>query len=249
MRRLVAGCAATLLAATVVVACGSSSKPEANSGTTTTNASSAAATNGGNNTDFAAVLNRIAKQKFKVTWTDSSNNEHTYAQDGNGNTASIDGDSELFGTPTSIVRCDKTGDAWSCTQMPVAAGGNSQYLAQSAAEKNYVAAVADRFGSRSSKTIAGRIADCFTITAADFGAASAGASALGASLKGALTYCNDRGTGAVLENTVTSEEGDASAQLLVTKFEEPSAADFQPPATPTIVTIPAITPPGGVGAQ
>jgi hypothetical protein len=36
---------------------------------------------------------------------------------------------------------------------------------------------------------------------------------------------------------------------MVTKFEVPSASDFQPPATPTVVTVPSITPPGGVGAQ
>ncbi len=246
MRRLVAGCAATLLAATLVAACGSSSKPEAGGDTTTSAGSSG--TGGGNNDNFSALLDNLSRQAFKVTWTDGSGTAHTDAQDGKGNTMSLVGDTQVFRTAGSTVTCSKSA-TWTCTQTSVNVGSNSAYTAIAAAETRYVTALANHFGSTSQKTIAGRDADCFTITAKDFGAASAIAGALGASLKGALTYCNDHQTGVVLENTATDEQGDTSTILLVTEFGQPSASDFEPPATPTIVTVPTITPPGGVGAQ
>jgi len=245
MRRLVAGCAAAVLAATLVAACGSSSKPEAGGDTTTSAASSSG---GGNNDNFSALLDNLSRQAFKVTWTDESGTEHTDAQDGKGNTMSLVGDTQVFRTSGSTVTCSKSA-TWTCTQTSVNIGSNSGYAAISAAENNYVTALADHFGSTSQKTIAGRDADCFTITAKDFGAVSAVAGALGASLKGALTYCNDNETGVVLENTATDEQGETSTILLVTKFGPPSASDFEPPATPTVITVPTITGPGGVGAQ
>jgi hypothetical protein len=245
MRRLVSGCAAAVLAATLVAACGSSSKPEAGGDTTTSAGSSGG---GGNSDNFSALLDNLSRQAFKVTWTDGSGTEHTDAQDGKGNTMSLVGDTQVFRTSGLTVTCSKSA-TWTCTQTSVNIGSNSGYAAISAAEKNYVTALADHFGSTSQKTIAGRDADCFTITAKDFGAVSAVAGALGASLKGALMYCNDHQTGVVLENTATDEQGDTSTILLVTEFGQPSGADFEPPATPTIITVPTITPPGGVGAQ
>jgi hypothetical protein len=134
-------------------------------------------------------------------------------------------------------------------QSSIRSFGDSPYIASSIAENTYATALAFRFGSTSQKKIAGRDADCFTITAADFGSGDAAAGSLGDSLKGALTYCNDHETGAMLENTITDEDGEAGTNLLVTEFGEPSASDFEPPATPTIVTVPTITPPGGVAAQ
>lgn len=248
MRKLVAACSAALLAGAVLAACGSSSKPESGGGTNN-NSTSAGNSNGSGSSDFSALLSDIGKQKFKVTWTDSGDNEQTYAQDGQGNTVTIDGDNQVYGTPNATISCSKSGDQWTCTQTSITLGSNSGYVALSAAEKNYATALADKFGNTSTKTIAGRSADCFTITAKDFGVGSAVAGALGASLKGALSYCNDHETGALLENTITDEDGQTSTQFLVTKFEQPSASDFQPPATPTVVTIPTITMPGGVGAQ
>jgi hypothetical protein len=234
-----------MVAATLVAACGSSAKPDASSNTDPTTAGGSS--NGG--ADFSSMLDDLAKQKFKVTWTDADGNEHTDAQDGEGNTASISGDTQVFQTPTSTVTCNQSDGTWKCTQTSLTVGSSSGYAAVSAAEKTYVTALADKFGNTSSKTIADRDADCFTITAGDFGAASAIAGAAGASLKGAATYCNDHETGAVLENTITDENGETTSGLMVTKFEVPSASDFQPPATPTVVTVPSITPPGGVGAQ
>jgi hypothetical protein len=201
------------------------------------------------NTNFAAMLDNVAKQAFKVTWTGAGGNEHVDAQDGKGNTVSINGDTQVFRTPNSTITCNKTDDTWKCTQTSLTFGSSSGYAAISAAEKTYVTALANRFGATSTKTIAERPADCFTITAKDFGPASAVANAAGAALKGSATYCNDHETGAVLENTITDEEGETSTSLLVTEFGAPSAADFEPPATPTIVTIPGgpVTVPGGVG--
>src|SRR5262249_56311647 len=90
----------------------------------------------------------------------------------------------------------------------------------------------------STKTIAGHDAACFSISAPDFHGVKGAAGAAGSSLKGITAYCNDRATGALLENTFTDASGDVTNNLTVTKIETPTAKDFQPPATPTIITIP-----------
>jgi hypothetical protein len=77
------------------------------------------------------------------------------------------------------------------------------------------------------------------------------AGAAGARLNGITANCNDRESGALLENTFTDASGQKTNNLTVTKVEPSSAHDFEPPATPTIVTVPGgpVTVPGGVGAQ
>jgi hypothetical protein len=233
------------LAATLLAGCGGSNGGPSAEGTTTTTVRPAS------RADFSKLFAGLSKQSFKVTYDDADGNSQSFAQDGKGNTVTAGDNRQVFTTPTTTITCDKADDAatFTCVQSSIRSFGDSPYIASSIAENTYATALAYRFGSTSQKTIAGRDADCFTITAADFGAGSAAAGSLGDSLKGALTYCNDHDTGAVLENTITDEDGDTSTNLLVTEFGQPSASDFDPPATPTIVTVPTITPPGGVGAQ
>ena len=247
--RKAAPTAALLVAAAVLAGCGGSSakSPAAGATTSTTPAPQVRDAN------FAALLNNLGKQSYKVSYTDATGNTQTYAQDGAGRTATVNGNSQVFTTPTVAVTCTRTAATapFTCTQAPANLGANSAYIALAVAERTYAAALGYRLAHESAKTIAGRDAACFTISAPDFEGAKGIAGAAGASLKGVAMYCNDRGTGALLESTITDESGATTTNLLVTKYEMPSGKDFQPPATPTVITVPGgpVTVPGGVAAQ
>src|SRR4051812_10635321 len=245
MRKAALTCA-LLGAAVLLTACGSSAKSPAADATTTTNTLPAA------NAHFSELLNGVGKQPFKLTFTDALGHTQMYAQDGTGDTVTFNGASQVFTTPTAAITCNRDGSGpFTCTQAPARFGANSSYIAFAVAERTYAIALAYHLAHTSTKNIGGHDAACFSISAPDFRGVKGVAGAAGASLKGISAYCNDRATGALLENTFTDASGDMSHNLTVTKIEEPAAADFQPPATPTIVTIPGgpVTVPGGVGAQ
>ena len=244
MRKAALTCA-LLGAAVLLTACGSSAKTPAAEDTTTTNTLPASAAH------FSELLNGT-KRSFKLTFTDALGKTQMYAQDGAGNTVTINGSSQVFTTPTSAVMCNREGSGpFTCTQAPADLGTNSSYIAFAVAERTYAVALAYHLVHTTTKTIAGHEAACFSISAPDFRGVKGVAGAAGASLKGIAAYCNDRETGALLENTFTDAAGDVTNNLTVTKIETPSEKDFQPPATPTIITIPGgpVTVPGGVGAQ
>jgi len=86
-------------------------------------------------------------------------------------------------------------------------------------------ALGGHFGNTSSRTIAGRDAQCVTFSQSDIVASST---------KGSYSACIDKATGATLE--VAVDDGTKkTATLLVTKFELPRAADFTPPVTPSTI--------------
>jgi hypothetical protein len=239
----VAGAAALAVAvAAMLGACGGdSAKSPADDPTTIPTAS---------DRDFEQMFADLAGQAFKLTYTDAIGQTMIFAQDGKGNTVTAGDTKQVFTTPTTAVTCEKPDDAteFTCQQAPINLGADSSYIAPAVAEKTYATALGYRFANTTTKSIAGRDADCFSITADDFEGVGGIAGRAGGSLKGSARYCNDRQTGALMENTITSEEGVTSTQLLVTKFEEASASDFEPPAVPTIVTTPGgpVTQPGGV---
>jgi hypothetical protein len=240
--------AALLLATAGLAACGSSAKSPA-AGVSPTTARSTP----GTDANFTALLNNLGKQSYKVTYTDASGNPQMYAQDGKGRTVTVNGNSKVYTTPTAAITCTRANAKapFTCRQAPANLGANSSYIALAVAEHTYASALAYRLAHTSSKTIAGRDAACFTISAPDFKGAKGIAGAAGASLKGIALYCNDHGSGALLENMLTDDAGDTITNLLVTKYEASSPSDFQPPATPTVITVPGgpVTVPGGVSAQ
>ena len=244
MRNVGLSCA-LLGAALLLTACGSSAKSPA-ADTTTTNTLAAS------DAHISELLTRVSTKPFKLTFTDALGKTQMYAQDGAGNTVTINGATQVFTTRTSAITCDRDGSGpFTCTQRPANLGANSTYIALAVAERTYAIALAYHLSHTSTKTIAGHDAACFSISAADFRGVKGVAGVAGARLRGITGYCNDRHTGALLENTFTDASGDTTHSLTVTKIEQPTANDFQPPATPTIITIPGgpVTVPGGVGAQ
>jgi hypothetical protein len=233
MRKLVASCSAIFIAAAALAACGSSGGSSAGSNTTTSAGGSSGGTPGAGiapgNDQLSKLVGDAAKQKFKVTYTGLGGTDLVYAQDGQGKSVYGPPEAQIFTSPSGSVSCAKTSSgAATCTPLPSGYSSASPFLGYLSTGKNYLNALAGH-GSRHTKTIAGRAAECVTFSAADF--AGVAAVALGAALKGSATYCIDKSTGVLLEVSGTDVTGQSSTAFTVTKFEEPTAADFTPPAT------------------
>ncbi len=230
MRRFLASCSIVLVAIVLFGACrGSGPK---NSGSSDTEGASS-------NRDFAKLYADAENQKFKITFTiGDSKDEKTYAQDGNGNSVYTAGDSQTFTSSAGTVVCTASSGTPTCGKVAEGATATA-FLDLYKGGMQYVDALGDRLGDVSSKTIADRDARCVTISAKSIGGAVG--DALGA-IKGSGTYCIDKDTGVLLEVSRTDAEGDESTAFIVTKFEEPSASEFTPPATTS--SLPGYTLPG-----
>jgi hypothetical protein len=247
MRRFLASCSVVVIAIALLGACGGSeSKNPASPGTNPGDTSPG----GSGSSDIAKLYADAAKQKFKITFSSGSGDSTTYAQDGNGKSVYTSGDTQTFVTATETVTCSTSSGKATCTQNP---GGStiSPFLGIYNAGKTYVSALAG-YGDKSSKTIAGRDAQCVTISGKSVASkAGPAAAAIAAAIKGSVGYCIDKSTGVLLEATATDASGTNTSIFQVTKYEEPSASDFTPPATPSSVslpsgyTVPSYTIPGG----
>ena len=223
-----------LLAAALTLAACSSGGSAAKGSTPDTNARASAGLL--SSTELTTLVEAAAKQRFKVSYKDGSGDALRYAQDGTGNTMQATGDSESLGTPTSTILCDKTGGAFQCAETPGAAGpADNPFTSVVTLLQSYLSGLGGHVGTQSSKTIAGRAAQCLTFSASDL-AANASASSAVIDPKVSATYCIDTKTGATLEVSATDASGSASTSLEVTDFSTPSASDFVPPAPPTPAT-------------
>jgi hypothetical protein len=183
--------------------------------------------------ELSTLVSAAAKQRFKVAYKDGSGDTLRYAQDGQGNTMQATGDSESLGTPTSTILCDKSGGAYQCTETPGASGpADNPFTSVVTLLQSYLSGLGGNVGTQSSKTIAGRAAQCLTFSAQDLAANATGSAAV-TDPKVSATYCIDTKTGATLEVSATDASGTSSTSLEVTDFTTPSASDFVPPATPT----------------
>jgi hypothetical protein len=239
MRKIIASCSAALIAIAVLGACGSSasSKSSDTNAPGTTNGSSGGTSPGASGSELSQLYANASKQKFKITFTDDSGDTQVYEQDGQGNSVWNTGDSKIFTTSSGSATCttDSNGKA-QCLDTGATGLATNLFLTYFNLGKSYVTALGGNFGDTSSKTVAGRSADCVKLTAASFGAVAA---ALAASIKGSLTFCVDKQTGVLLEWKATDNDGKTSSVFEVTKFEEPADSDFTLPATPQ--TIPSVS--------
>ena len=247
MRRFAVALSALLIATPLLAACGGSSDKPSSLGDLTGTTAKGSSSTGGDN-EFSKLIAEVNKQRFKITYTDDSGDTKTLEQDGNGNSVYGSGDSLTFISKDSTVNCEKSSDTYDCTQTPGSVGAlGNPFTGVLSLAKTYFSALGDKVGHKSSKSIAGRDADCVSFSEKDVIGAVGGAlaGAAGAGLKGSLTYCLDKKTGVALEVSGTDDSGKQTTSILVTKFEEPSDSDFTPPATPTKLTLPAgITIPG-----
>jgi len=253
MRRFLATCSVVLLAVAAFGACGSSSKTVSGSSNTTT---SSGGSGSSVNSDISKLYSDAEKQAFKITFTSDSGDVVTYAQDGHGKSFYGSGDSKTYISSDGTVSCntDSNGKA-TCTSVSVGSNFNP-YLSLYTAGKTFVTAL-NKYGDASTDTIAGRDADCVTFSAKSIAdSAPVAIAAIASSLKGSAMYCVDKELGVLLKYELKDADGKTTSSYTVTKFEQPTDADFTPPATPKPrvsvsvpkVSIPTITyPPGYTG--
>src|SRR5512146_3287918 len=121
MRKVAVSVLGLVLTASTVVSCGgSSSKSESPTDTSPQTTSADTSANGGGTTsdDFSALIAEASKAKIKITYSRSNGESVTLAQDGNGKTAYLTGDSALYSDGNTTVSCTGTGADAECTQIP-----------------------------------------------------------------------------------------------------------------------------------
>lgn len=236
MRKFVASCS-VLIAASALAACGSSGSTAKSPATISSNGGSSSGQL--TSDELSTLVDAAAKQKFKVTYTDGNGETLRYAQDGNGNVMQGNSNSESFSTNRATISCDKSSGTFQCTHSPGSEGAAaSPFTSVVTLLQSFLSGLDGRVGSQSTKTIAGREAQCVTFSAKDLTGNASGTTGPVAEPKVSATYCIDKDTGATLEVSATDAAGKASTSLLVTDFGTPTASDFTPPATPSTITIP-----------
>jgi hypothetical protein len=221
-----------IVAASVLAACGGSGSTAKGPATNSNNSGTASAGQL-SSAELSTLVAAAAKQKFKVTYTDGSGDTLLYAQDGNGNVMQGNSDSESFSTSTATISCDKSSGTFQCTSTPGASSASdSPFTSVVTLLQSYLSARDDNVGSQSTKTIAGRAAQCVTFSAKDLTGNVSGATAEIAEPKVSATFCIDADTGATLEVSATDATGKPSTSLKVTDFGTPSPSDFVPPVPP-----------------
>jgi hypothetical protein len=242
MRKLIATCSAVLIAMAVLGACGGSSdKPAADSDgdspkTTVTDApDNSDGNDGGSDTDISKLYGESTTKSFKINFTTDGDGgeEQTYAQDGKGKSAYGSGDSQFFTSSDGSVTCSGTGSTATCTAIP-GPSTPSPFFSTFQAGQAYVNALG-KYAEPESETIADRDAKCVTFSKDTIAEAGPVAAAYASLIKGSWKYCIDDDTGVLLSYSITDENDKTTNVLTVTKFEEPSDSDFDPPSTPQTI--------------
>jgi hypothetical protein len=231
MRKLVSGGSAAMIALAALAACSGGSST----------ANSTPTTNGGvaspSSQDLSHLVANANKQRVKIAFTLGGGPEQVYEQDGKGNSVLRSGDSETFSTKTNTISCDKISGKSECSVSPGSDESDNPFLGVVTLERSQLSALGGRFGTTSSKTIAGRNAQCVTFSTNDLiGGAGSGPEVAAAAT---YEYCIDKDTGVTLRVSTTDNSGKQASVLLVTAFGAPKASDFTPPATPTAATLAA----------
>ena len=231
MSKLVSGCSAAMIAVAALAACSGGSST----------ANSTPTTNGGvaspSNQDLSQLVANANKQRVKIAFTLGGGPEQVYEQDGKGNSVLRSGDSETFSTKTNTISCDKISGKSECSVSPGSDESDNPFLGVVTLERSQLSALGGRFGTTSSKRIAGRNAECVTFSTNDLiGGAGSGP---GVAAAATYEYCIDEDTGVTLQVSTTDNSGKQASVLLVTAFGAPKASDFTPPATPTAATLAA----------
>lgn len=232
MSKLVSGCSAAMMAVAALAACSGGSST----------ANSTPTTNGGvaspSNQDLSQLVANANKQRVKIAFTLGGGPEQVYEQDGKGNSVLRSGDSETFSTKTNTISCDKISGKSECSVSPGSDESDNPFLGVVTLERSQLSALGGRFGTTSSKRIAGRNAQCVTFSTNDLiGGAGSGPGVAAAAAT--YEYCIDEDTGVTLRVSTTDNSGKQASVLLVTVFGVPKASDFTPPATPTAATLAA----------
>jgi hypothetical protein len=230
MRKIVAVLA---LSAIALAACGGSSGSKSDSSS-------------GDSDSFSKLFEQSRNATLKVTYSGTDENgttgdPFTVAQDGPDKSAFITGDSEIIVNGTTAIQCSNLQSDPTCSDYPGGvAAARSAIAAATAALTAANAAItgaakSNGVGKSSTSQIAGRTAECVTITPGS-GIVGDLAKKLGG---GSYESCLDKDTGVVLKWQV--QGGNRAAGVIATKVEQPTDADFEAPAGSIATTVPDST--------
>jgi hypothetical protein len=232
-----------VLGALALTACGSS-------GGSSNGKSGSKPSKNGSGSSFEQLYNQRKNAKLKVTYgnvdkSGATTDSFTIAQDGATKTAYIQEDSETIVNGDTVTQCSNLKETPECTSTPGGAAAAQATIAGftgllTAAETGINGwAAAGGVGDESTETIAGRTAQCVTITASSIlgKAGGAVAGALGAKKDAGYESCIDKDTGVLLKWVIVGTSEDKSG-LVATAVTQPTDADFQPPAGATSETTP-----------
>jgi hypothetical protein len=238
MRKIVAVLA---LSAVALAACGGSSSK------------SGSDSSGKKNDAFSQLYEKRKSATIKVTYENhnsdgTTGDAFTVAQDGPDKTAYTSGNSKTIVNGDVVTECSDLDTTPDCQVVPGGAGTAQAMIAGltgvlSLADGTITAAAsAGGYGDTSSENIAGRDADCVKITIGSaLGKLGSLAGKLGKLDKDAgYQTCVDKETGVLLKWAVQGNNDDKT-ELIATKVEEPTDADFEAPAGSTATTEPGST--------
>jgi hypothetical protein len=237
--------AVVLVAVLALAACGSSkSSGTSDTGSKFSTTTGSGGDGGGSDNGFASLVEKAKDAKYKVTYSNSGGESFTIAQDPP-KFSLTEGDSATYVTEDgSSVSCSGSGSSATCTQIPGTGTAIQQGMSSAfgAIGQLFVTLASQNLNglgnlvhiSTTSKTIAGRDAECATLDKNSLGVLG---SAIG---DASYQVCIDKDTGVMLSSKSTDESGKVD-EITATDFGDPSDSDFTPPATPS--TIPGLTTP------
>jgi hypothetical protein len=232
---------------------GGSSKSDSGSSNTTPGGTSGGSSD---DTDFGKLLDLDNGEAIRVTYQYGSDEDSqiTVSRDGSGKLAFLRQDEQAIFDGDTAVQCENLDATPECKQYSGAQAkalkaGYTGFLSFATTIVTAVAKIPNAYGDKSTETIAGRDANCATITAS---AAGGIAGNLIDKIPGfsdaGYKVCADKETGILLSfQTVGLDEKDKNL-IEATAVGEPKNSDFEPPVTPETVpemTVPDITLPGG----
>jgi hypothetical protein len=228
MRKVLAVSVGLLFMLGALASCGGSGSSKAK-----TDTKSGASTG---NDEFDQLLAKQDKARIRVTYQTDSDT-FTVSQDGNGSVAYIDKDSKVIKNGNTVTSCSGlpdnpdcqslTGDTANAALVPFTAILTLAKTEIDAAKK------AGGYGKETSETIAGRDADCVTITV---GNALGNAGKIIGKISGANTdagwkACADKQTGIMLLWTSVGTNDNNSGKIEATAVGDPQPDDFTTPST------------------
>jgi hypothetical protein len=225
MRKIVAVLA---LSAIALAACGGSSSSKSDSSRS-------------DGESFSKLFEQSRNATLKVTYSSTDENgstgeSFTLAQDGPDKTALTTSDSEVIVNGATATRCTNLQSEPTCTDYPGGVATARAWIAEVTATLTAAnaaitgAAKSNGVGKSSTERIAGRTAECVTITPGG-GIVGDIAKKLGG---GSYETCLDKDTGVLLKWEV--QGGNRAAGIIATNVEQPSASDFEAPAGSTATT-------------
>lgn len=199
---------------------------------------------GGGDDQFSQLLEKQSKANIRVTYRTGDGDEWTVSQDGAGKVAYIRDDTHLIKDGGTVTSCNNIDTEPECTEATgtLAEAALTPFTGLFGLANTYIEAAkqANSFGDTSSETIAGRSAECVTITLENLGgiAGNIAGKIAGDRADDGFKTCADKETGILLLwQPVGVDEAANDSKVEAIEVTEPRDSDFTPPAT-TATTVP-----------